>query len=162
MPIDIISYGWSQYAIDFAFCWEASRCLCQDIIMSVVHWVQPSCVTAYVTMSHGDGVICCKCMHTCHMAVVLYVIIDVSRINSCYGFLWVIHTGRHFTHVIYYMNDLIVGQHNQFSLLSIAQLTEMHLSVIGVLQSFNLLLGSKALTINSTESACKQMCCKTW
>lgn len=75
--------------------------------------------------------------------------------------LSVILTNRHVPHVIYYISVLIVGQYNQWSLLYIAELKAVHLCVIGAIQSINLLLGRKALTINSVESACKQKCCKT-
>lgn len=55
---------------------------------------------------------------------------------------------------LYYTSALIVGQRNESSLLSIAQLQEVHLPDKGVSQS-------SVLTINSVDSACKQKCCKT-
>lgn len=53
--------------------------------------------------------------------------------------------------VIYYPSACIVGQQSHCSLCSVAQPEGVHSPVRSVLQSLNLLLGRKVLTINSVE-----------
>lgn len=104
----------------------------------------------------------CERLHAFHVGVVLLQVdFEVSVMNYLMESLS--HPRKQTCDCgIYYTSVFIVGRRNKWSLLSIAQLKEVHVSAIAAFQSLSPLLGSKALTINSVESACQQKRCKTW